>query len=109
MIYRVRLTAKAEQDIAERLAWFADQHAAVAGGRWFGKLMKSVATLESMPQRCAIIGEAADLDREVRELRFGRRRNVYRVIFEIQGSIVIVLRLRNASQDQLTHDDLMET
>jgi hypothetical protein len=50
--------------------------------------------------------EAADLGLDLRELLYGRRRDVYRVLFTIDGQTVNVLRVRHAAQDRLTPRDI---
>ncbi len=60
-----------------------------------------MATLEQSPDRCPVADEAADLGIDLRELLYGRRRGVYRILFTIEGSVVHVLRVRHAAQDRL--------
>jgi plasmid stabilization system protein ParE len=42
----------------------------------------------------------------LRELLYGRRRNVYRILFTIDGQTVNILRVRHAAQDRLTPEDV---
>lgn len=106
MKFQVRLTAKAEQDIGGVLAWFQEQSAESAGARWFAQLMARITTLESHPERCGLAAEAEDLGLEVRELAFGRRRGRYRLLFQIQGRTVFILRVRHSARDAISRDDL---
>ena len=64
--------------------------------------MRIVENLETDPNRYPAANEAADLGVELRELLYRRRRNVYRVLFTIEGQTVNVLRVRHAAQDRLT-------
>jgi len=41
----------------------------------------------------------------LRELLYGRRRNVYRILFTIDGQTVNVLRVRHSAQNRLTPGD----
>jgi hypothetical protein len=50
--------------------------------------------------------EAADLGLELRQLLFGRRRGVYRILFTIDGQTVTIHRVRHAAQDRLSPDDV---
>jgi plasmid stabilization system protein ParE len=43
---------------------------------------------------------------DLRELLYGRRRNVYRIVFTIVGQRVNVLRVRHAAQDRLMPGDV---
>lgn len=106
MKFQVRISARAERDVDNVLHWFRQQRATTAGGRWFAKLMARIDTLEKQPDRCRLADEATDLGIELRELLFGRRRGTYRILFEIKGSVVHILRIRHTARDALTPDDL---
>ena len=106
MKYQVRLTAKAEQDVASVLQWLQEQSAEAAGGRWFAQLMARVATLETHPDRCGLAAESADLGLEVRQLVFGRRRGRHRLLFQIQDRTVFILRVWHSARDAVSRDDL---
>ena len=106
MKYRVRLTGKAEADVAGVLEWFRDQQALAAGGKWYASLMKAIDTLEMHPQRCALAAEAEDVGQEVRELLIGRRRGVYRLLFIVSGKQVEILRVWHGARNSVTRDDL---
>ena len=106
MKYRVRLTDKAEQDVSEVLAWFREQSAVAAGGKWFVRLMAHLDRLETMPERCGLAAEAEDLGREIRELHVGRRRGTYRLLFEIRGPVVYILGVRHSAHGAVSRDEL---
>ncbi len=88
------------------LAWFQEQHATAAGGKWFAQLLAAVATLEKMPERCPAAAEADDLGVDIRELLVGKRHGTYRILFSISGKTVYVLRVWHGARDQVTRDDL---
>jgi plasmid stabilization system protein ParE len=104
--YHVLLTDKAEADVADVLAWFRDQSAHAAGAKWFAQLMAVVDKLETLPERCAKAAEGADLGLDLREILVGKRRGVYRVIFEIEGRTVHILRVWHSARDALSADDV---
>ncbi len=104
--FRVRLSAKAENDVDDVLRWFADQQAEVAAARWLAQLWAKIETLETMPARCSLAAEAADLKIELRELLFGRRNAKYRILFVIERSQVHILHIRRASRDTVSPGDL---
>jgi plasmid stabilization system protein ParE len=104
--YRVVMTHKAEQDAENALQWFDHQSATAAGTRWFARLMAQIATLEKYPQRCALAPEAAEIGLEIRELGFGRRLGRYRLLFEIEGRSVVILRIWHGARDAISRDDL---
>jgi plasmid stabilization system protein ParE len=106
MRFQVRISARAERDVDDALDWFQRQRATTAGARWFAQLMARIDTLEKQPDRCRLADEASDVGIELRELPFGRRRGMYRILFEIQGQVVHILRIRHTARDALTPDDL---
>ena len=84
MKYRVRLTGKAEQDVLEVLAWFRDQSAIEAGGKWFARLMAQIDKLETMPKRC---GLAAATRRWREGKRLDSRASSASLVFSLQFRI----------------------
>lgn len=106
MKYRVRLTAKAETDVEAVLRWFHEQRATAAGERWFSRLMAKIDTLEAHPQRCAVAAESEDLGLEIRELLFGKRHGVYRILFQIVNRTVHILRVWHTARDRVSQEDL---
>jgi plasmid stabilization system protein ParE len=60
-----------------------------------------------MPLRCPRAPEADLLPQEMRQLVFGiRGRPTHRIVFAIEGNVVIILRVRHAAQDALTEEGL---
>ena len=106
MKYDVRLTAKAERDIESVLRWFAEQQTDAAAGRWVKQLENKIATLERMPMRCALAAEAPELEIELRELLFGRRAGKFRILFVVEGSVVLIAHIRHAARDSAGQEDL---
>jgi plasmid stabilization system protein ParE len=104
--HHVRLTARAEFDVEAILEWFHATHAAAAGRRWFHKLNQSITTLESLPERCALAPESEELQLEIRELLVGKPRRVFRVLFQIDGQFVHILRIRRGTRDSIAKEDL---
>jgi len=50
--------------------------------------------------------EAEDLGIELRQALYGKRRQVYRILYTFDGTTVHVHRVRHAAQDRLTADDI---
>lgn len=76
------------------------------GKRWYEQLMSKIDTLENNPQRCSLAAESQELELELRELLFGRRLGVYRILFIVDRNVVQVLRIRHAMRDSLSPADL---
>ena len=92
-------------DIRAVVAW-RSQRSPLSAARLHAGLLAAIRTLANNPDRCPLADEAADLGLDLRELLYGRRRNVYRVLFTIEGQTVNVLRVRHAAQDRLTPGDV---
>ena len=95
MAFRVEITPQAEQDAEAILEWLIAQEAGEAGLRWFIRLRKAIATLAERPRRCPPAPENASVPFEMRQLLYGRRPHVYRILFTIEGDVVCVLRIRH--------------
>ncbi len=104
--FQVLFLRRAQRDIEEGVVFRASRSAARAT-QWRNALA-TIATgaLEDDPHRYPAADEAADLGLDLRELLFGRGRNVYRVLFTIDGETVNVHRVRHAAQDRLQPGDL---
>ena len=60
--------------------------------------MKAVLSLQHNPDRCGLAPEAEWYPGQLRQLLYGKRKGVYRILFEIQGETVYILRVRHGSQ-----------
>jgi plasmid stabilization system protein ParE len=100
MAFRVRLLASAQADAAqiyERVTAAAPVH----GPLWYNRLITAIESLREFPRRCGHAPEDARFPSEIRHLLFGRKPNVYRVLFTIDGDTVYVLRIRGPRQQWL--------
>ncbi len=105
MPFQVIFRPRAELDIAAAATWLA-RHNAAAAAHWRTGLFRIVENLETNPNRYPAAEESVDLGLDLRELLYGRRRNVYRILFTITGQTVNILRVRHAAQDRLSADDI---
>jgi plasmid stabilization system protein ParE len=101
MAYRVELTLRAERDLDylyQRIS--ADDSAAAA--RWFNGLEAAIYRLERLPRRCPAAPESKKAKRRLRHLLYGAKRDVCRVIYEIDeaSKTVRVLTIRHAPMDE---------
>ena len=102
---QVVMTRRAARDISQNFDWLAERSTAQAN-RWRNRLLLAIDTLENDPGRCPLADENVLYDGELRELLSGKRPHVFRILFEIRGEIVFILRVRHGRQDQLNSDDL---
>jgi plasmid stabilization system protein ParE len=95
MTFRVETTAQAERDAESILEWLLSQHAGEAGTRWFQALESAIASLTEFPKRCALAPEDRVFPFEVRQLLYGHKPHIYRILFTIQDETVYVLHIRH--------------
>lgn len=106
MAYTINTQRRADADIHALAAWRARRGSASSVAPWQAGLIAAVQTLATNPERCPLADEAADLGLDLRELVYGRRTAIYRILFTIDGETVNIHRIRHAFQDRLTADDL---
>jgi plasmid stabilization system protein ParE len=96
MTFRVEVSAQAERDAEAILDWLLSQHAGETGIRWFLAMEEAITSLSSLPERCPLALENARFPFEVRQLLYGRKPHVYRILFTIEGDAVKILHIRHA-------------
>lgn len=105
MKFDVVVHRHARQDIAEAHGWLS-KRAPAAADKWLDRLQLSIKTLEVRPDRCSIVAERRRLSVDARELLFGRKPFVFRIIFVVDGERVRVLRVRRGQRRPLTLEEL---
>lgn len=102
MTYRVELSARAIRDLRQLYESVAARHVPAAAV-WFNGLEARVAGLARFPRRGGAVPEGGGL----RQLLYGRRPHVYRIIYEIDegNRIVSVLHIRHGARDVMTGED----
>ena len=98
MAYLVALADTAKADADQIYDWVTER-APIRGPDWFEELMDCLYSLEEMPRRCPLAREAEIAKREIRCLRFGKRRSVYRILCEIDEArqTVWILHIRHGA------------
>jgi toxin ParE1/3/4 len=105
MPYVVQITDRALADVDEAIAWIA-QSAPQAAANWHSRLLAKVQKLENTPESCPLAEEAAELGIELREMLFGKRSGVWRILFTVGRDTVNVLHVRHGARDRLTAEEL---
>lgn len=105
MAFQVEITPIAETQIDSAYQWYRDRNPEFAD-RWFRGLMNAIATLQEKPRHCSLAVEHEIFSQEVRQLLYGKSKNIYRVLFTIRDATVYVLYVRHIAQAPLTIDDL---
>jgi toxin ParE1/3/4 len=104
MAYLVELTRRAERDLTDLFERISASDSAAAAG-WFNGLEQAIYTLERFPRRCPLAPEGKSAERRrLRHLLYGSRRDVYRVIFEIEErrKRVRVLTIRHGVMERFS-------
>jgi plasmid stabilization system protein ParE len=104
MSLHVVIARAAAREIEEQYNWLAERSEAAAN-RWRDALLEAIDTLEDHPERCPEAPEA-EWHEGLRQLLHGKRRQAHRILFEIRGQTVVVLRVRHSARDFLRPEDL---
>jgi toxin ParE1/3/4 len=91
MPYRVELTARAASDL-EFLFLYVHAGESAAAARWFNALERAIESLSESPGRCAAAPE-----KPLRQLLYGRKPHVYRILFRIGKDAVTVVHIRHGA------------
>ena len=97
MAYRVELTARAQRDLAAIYAYI-HAGACTQAFEWFNGLEVAILSLEERPER----GTATRENSRLRQLLYGNKRNVYRIIYSIRTRprVVSVLHIRHGARSE---------
>ena len=103
--YTVQLTPDAEADLD---AFFnrISAYSPVSAGRWIAGMRATIDSLDRLPERCGRAWESRVARRVIREIYHGRRRSRYRILFDIVGDRVRVLRVRHGRQRRLRSGEI---
>jgi plasmid stabilization system protein ParE len=105
MNYTVIVMPRALRDLDGAYLW-ASRSAPETAARWLNRFHAALRTLSSNPERCGIAPESEVVGQEIRQFLFGKRPNVWRALFTIQGGEVRVLHVRRAAMDSASADEL---
>ena len=97
MAYRVRLTPRAAGD-ADAIYRRVTVEAPFAGPRWYGRLIETLRSLDTFPERGQIVKSLSRSEHLVRRILFGRKPNVYRIYYSIEGETVRILHIRHGAR-----------
>jgi plasmid stabilization system protein ParE len=107
MPYLVEIAARVARDLeilyVEKNA--AESHAAA---RWYNELELAVYSLAEHPHRCPLAPEARKAKRKLRNLLYGKKPHVCRVIYEVDEGrqAVSVLTIRHGARRKIRASDL---
>jgi len=95
MAYLVKLTARAEHDLAHLYSEIKAEHSDAAL-KWYRGLKKAILSLEEGPNRCPLTPESPRL----RHFLYGNKPHIYRVIYHVldKKNQVEVLHIRHGAR-----------
>jgi toxin ParE1/3/4 len=98
MTYRIELTARASRNL-KRIFQHINAESSPQAFAWFNELEAAILSLDQHPQRSPVTPE----NRALRHLLFGKRPNLYRIIFAIdaRARVVRVLHIRHGARRPL--------
>ena len=98
MAYLVRLTGRALRDM-EAIYEFIKADESESASAWFHELADVIYSLERFPERGTPVPES----RKLRQLLFGKKPNIYRIIFAVdkRNRIANVLHIRHGARNAL--------
>jgi plasmid stabilization system protein ParE len=103
MEYRVKIMPRAERDFSAIYDWIG-AHSSDAALNWYRGFRDAIRTLQNNPNRCPLAPE----DRTVRQLLYGSKPHVYRVIYRIleRQKQVDVLHIRHGARQEFKTGEL---
>jgi toxin ParE1/3/4 len=103
MAYRIKITARAQRDLADLYNWIG---AGTSEGayNWYRGLRDAIMSLRNTPQRCPVTQE----NKQLRHLLYGDKSHIYRVIYRTvrNSKEVEVLHIRHGARDRFTSEAL---
>ena len=106
MAYAVRLTPRAAGD-AERIYRRVVEEAPLKGQEWYNRLIDTLYSLETFPDRCEEVGALTGRAGTVRKLLYGHKPHKYRIYFDIVGTTVRILHIRHGARREPKRRDLL--
>ena len=99
--YLVRFTSRAERDFAALFDEIRCEDSSAAL-QWYRGLKKAILSLARLPDRCPLTTENPLL----RQLLYGRKPQVYHVIYRVIEQRVEILHIRHGARDRFQKTDL---
>ena len=97
MEYRVEFDRHALDQI-ERVYERNAEHAPQAAARWYAGVFKQIESLKAFPRRCPVAPESRSIGAEVRELLYGKRHQVYRILYGIHDDVICIYQIWHSSK-----------
>ncbi len=106
MRYTIKSSSRADADIDAIVSRIERTVSGASAARWQAGLVTAVRKLATHPERYQLAHEADEIGIELRQMLYGRKRHVYRILYTIDGQTVNIHSVRHAAQDYLKPDDI---
>ncbi len=103
MQFQVVVTPSGKADIFEINAWLLENYPERAED-WLWRISQAITSLSKFPERCPVSPESKVFDVVVRQLLYGKKPNIYRILFSIQDEKVYILRIRSTKQQNISDE-----
>jgi plasmid stabilization system protein ParE len=102
----LRIVERARSDVDDIFNWLV--HRSMQGAiSWYLAFRHAIEKVVSAPQNFAEAAESHPLGRQLRQALFKTRRGrVYRIVFEVSDTEIIILRVRGPGQNPLRRREL---
>lgn len=98
MTYRVIFSPGARADSVEAFRWIAARSPAAAA-RWSAGLQRAITRLATLPERNPVAEDDSEqVGITLRQMLYGRRPNVYRILYSVEGDIVFLHHVRHGAR-----------
>ncbi|OKH14886.1 plasmid stabilization protein [Fischerella major NIES-592] len=105
MEYRIEISSVAEAEANSAFLRLSQIISPSRASQWYAGLLQAIESLSQMPKRCPLARENEYFSQEIRQLLYGRGRNLYRILFTIlereEVATIRILHIRHASQQTL--------
>lgn len=100
MSYRIKISSVAEAEVDSVFLRLSQITSPDQARQWYDGLLKAIESLSTLPNRCSLAKENEYFSQEIRQLLYGKKRNVYRILFTVleESSTVRILHIRHSSQ-----------
>lgn len=106
-MFNVDVTDDAWQDVREAYRWWRDHRSAIEAGRWYDEIVPAMYSLAELADTCPFAPEADLHPNGLREFYFGiGSRPTHRIIYYIDGSVVVLLRVLHTARQPLRSIDV---
>jgi plasmid stabilization system protein ParE len=103
MAFEIKYSDEAKKNLDAITAWLLyERLAGETALRWLQGLREKIDTLSELPDRCPLARESKSLPFEMRQLLYGRRPRIYRILFTIEGNTVHILYIRRPGEKSVS-------